>query len=222
LITLGIIGIVAALTMPTLVANYQEKVIATKLKKAYSLFSDAYAQAIDDEDITTWFSGTNRAQNAEIFFNHLQPYLKISKDCAFGKGCLTPGYLKNLNGANYINYENNTEEYKFILADGAAIFIYLHNPACSVDDVCGHIKVDVDGFNGPYAWGKDVFLFHILSNRLLPAGAGDYQSFAAYCSRTSTITSNGVGCTAWVIYNENLDYLHCDDLSWGGKTKCSN
>ena len=21
-------------------------------------------------------------------------------------------------------------------------------------------------------------------------------------------------CTAWVIYNENLDYLHCDDLSW--------
>ncbi len=27
-------------------------------------------------------------------------------------------------------------------------------------------------------------------------------------------------CAAWVIYNENLDYLHCNDLAWDGKTKC--
>ena len=24
----------------------------------------------------------------------------------------------------------------------------------------------------------------------------------------------------WVIYNENRDYLKCNDLSWDGKTKC--
>ena len=26
--------------------------------------------------------------------------------------------------------------------------------------------------------------------------------------------------TAGVIYNGNMDYLHCNDLSWHGKTKC--
>ena len=26
--------------------------------------------------------------------------------------------------------------------------------------------------------------------------------------------------TAWVLHNENLDYLHCNDLSWDGKHSC--
>ena len=33
---------------------------------------------------------------------------------------------------------------------------------------------------------------------------------------------NMYSCTAWVLYNENMDYLHCDDLSWTGKTKCKS
>ena len=41
LITLGIIGVVAAMTMPTIVANYQSKMFATKLKHAHSLLQNA-------------------------------------------------------------------------------------------------------------------------------------------------------------------------------------
>lgn len=44
LITLGIIGVVAAMTLPTLIANYQKKVIATKLKQTYSILSNAIAK----------------------------------------------------------------------------------------------------------------------------------------------------------------------------------
>ena len=33
-------------------------------------------------------------------------------------------------------------------------------------------------------------------------------------------SNNMYACTAWVIYNENLDYWHCDGLDWNGKTKC--
>ena len=32
--------------------------------------------------------------------------------------------------------------------------------------------------------------------------------------------SNYTKYTAWVILNGNMDYLHCKDLSWNGKTKC--
>ena len=31
---------------------------------------------------------------------------------------------------------------------------------------------------------------------------------------------NGYTCAAWIIYNENMDYLHCNDLSWDGKKRC--
>jgi prepilin-type N-terminal cleavage/methylation domain-containing protein len=41
LITLGIIGIVAALTMPSLMANYQKKAAATRLKQTYSMLNQA-------------------------------------------------------------------------------------------------------------------------------------------------------------------------------------
>lgn len=45
LVTLGIIGVVAALTMPTLMANHQKAVQKAQFKKAYSLFSNAVFQA---------------------------------------------------------------------------------------------------------------------------------------------------------------------------------
>lgn len=41
LITLGIIGVVAALTLPSLIQNHKEKVTIVRLKQAYSLFSTA-------------------------------------------------------------------------------------------------------------------------------------------------------------------------------------
>ena len=48
LITLGIIGIVAAMTLPALVQKNQEKVTVTKLKKVYSILSQAYQFAVND------------------------------------------------------------------------------------------------------------------------------------------------------------------------------
>ena len=50
------------------------------------------------------------------------------------------------------------------------------------------------------------------------------RSFEDYCDITNKngIVSNAQGrsCTAWVLYNENMDYLHCSDLSWDGKHSC--
>lgn len=41
LITLGIIGVIAALTLPGLIQGYRKKVTETALKKAYSQLSQA-------------------------------------------------------------------------------------------------------------------------------------------------------------------------------------
>ena len=55
LITLGIIGIVAALTLPTLTSRYQEKVFITKLEKTYSILVSAYKLAVEENvSSTAW------------------------------------------------------------------------------------------------------------------------------------------------------------------------
>ena len=41
LITLGIIGVVAALTIPNVVSNYKKKVVETRLAKLYSVLNQA-------------------------------------------------------------------------------------------------------------------------------------------------------------------------------------
>ena len=48
LITLGIIGVVAALTIPSLIAKYQDKVLINQTKKAFSVFQNGLALASQD------------------------------------------------------------------------------------------------------------------------------------------------------------------------------
>ena len=45
--TLGIIGVVAALTMPTLISNYKKQEIAARVKTFYSVISQAIQMRMD-------------------------------------------------------------------------------------------------------------------------------------------------------------------------------
>lgn len=55
LITLGIIGVVAAITIPTLMQNSQDKEKITALKKTYSTLSQAFSMAkAENGDPTNW------------------------------------------------------------------------------------------------------------------------------------------------------------------------
>ena len=90
LITLGIIGIVASLTIPMLIQDYRNNVAETRLKKFYSTMNQAIAMSIkDNDDVETWTyfnddqkdedgNTINRTDdNDKSFNNYLAPYLKI-------------------------------------------------------------------------------------------------------------------------------------------------
>ncbi len=93
LITLGIIGIVAALTIPTLISNYRKKVVESRLVNFYSVMNQAIKLSeVDNGSIMTWEKlekgyetdedgnpDYNRT-NALLWFNkYLKPYLKTIK-----------------------------------------------------------------------------------------------------------------------------------------------
>ena len=64
LITLGIIGVVSALTMPSLIQSYKEKVTVTKLEKAYSFLNQAYKRISDEYGEPQDWPGVEYAGNA--------------------------------------------------------------------------------------------------------------------------------------------------------------
>ena len=94
LITLGVIGVVAGLTFPSLIQNYRNKVVESRLKKFYSAMNQAVIMAENDYgDKKIWFEDVGGAEfdeegnpvpgssNAEIWFNkYFSPYLKTLKE----------------------------------------------------------------------------------------------------------------------------------------------
>jgi prepilin-type N-terminal cleavage/methylation domain-containing protein len=94
LITLGIIGVVAALTIPALTASYRKKVVETRLAKFYSTMAQAVKLSeIDNGEVTTWepIPGTGKTeQNLQDWYDkYFKSYLKDVKTEEVGRTTLT-------------------------------------------------------------------------------------------------------------------------------------
>lgn len=222
LIILGIIGIVAALTIPSLITTYQEKVTVAKLKKTYNLLSIAFLQAKSENgDVYTFldsYSSTEHSiEGANAVMEYIRPYIKISDECIGDCKNFTEK-LFHLNGKASLDGFNSIFK-KLRLSDGTTL--YFRIIGCNrLSPVCGDIFIDTNGKKEPNALGKDIFNFQIRENSTITAdGIGEDPSNNgwAYCNPNS----QGWYCTAWVIYKENMDYLRCaDELTWDGKNKC--
>ena len=215
LITLGIIGVVAAMTMPSLIQNYQEKATVTRVKKVYNVLSTALQSAYFENG--KYNENENVNDSGQTFYEYISPYLKFQKYCGTEKGCWPDVTIKHLHGENWANLDSYQNYIKAILADGT-LFQFYRN---------GEIRVDVNGFKGPNTVGRDIFYFAIKDDKVIPIGLQNEKvdsdgadKFNKYCNISSSIDYNGIACTGWVITNENMDYLHCDDLSWDGKHSC--
>ena len=226
LITLMIIGVIAMLTIPNLMQKHQEQEMITRLKKAHSVLSNAYAQAIrengspDDWDIGLYTT----AEGSEKLYNYLKPYLKIQKDCNHQKGCFATKYKALFNDTYAYNYGSINTYYYIILNDGMSVQIDSGNTGCTknvsktnkepLDHICGFVWIDVNGVNGPNRVGVDLFSFLLtLNGGVVPYGVQDYNSSTHICSYKNTLNTNGGACTAWALYKGNMDYLR-KDISW--------
>ncbi|MBP3848077.1 type II secretion system protein [bacterium] len=77
LITLGIIGVVAAMTIPTLMMNYQKQVWESKLKKAFSVATNACERMLIEENV----SRVNETElYGDVSNDTLRKYFKLMQD----------------------------------------------------------------------------------------------------------------------------------------------
>lgn len=229
LITLGIIGVVAALTIPAILVQNRERENTAKLKKVYSTMTQAYTRAVtefgtpDFWDLTAKDSDAGAKNMVEI----LSPYFNVNKMCSADFNCWPDVTTIQLNRTSDDNFKTNSKYAAFTINDGSHFAFNVESPDCSavfgtvksLQHVCATFTVDVNGSKNPNQMGYDIFKFYVTKFGLQPYGSEqDTQyTFADNCSPAN----NGYGCAAWVIFKGNMDYIHCKDLSWDGKDRCT-
>ena len=162
LITLGIIGVVAALTIPSLIAKYQDKVLIQQTKKAFSVFQNGLALASQDNGTPGDNSLTFPKDESSYFavVKNFSKYFKGSQVClnSSQKGCSQFFYqcapaVPTYNNAGEAVYNNDfTYNPKIILADGTIFAISSNMIGCEntrytgvSTNTAGEIKYNADG-----------------------------------------------------------------------------
>ena len=152
LITIGIIGIVAALTIPTLIANYQKEVTVQRLKQMYSIITQAAKMYTNDTE-TEFGSFDTQLEPKDFFEKYFSQYMKISHSCEPASQCYgneiplaidrktaidpLPPYIVALLNVTFIGYYSTI---------GGAVFY-----------------VDINGSSKPNRAGRDIFYFFLFN-----------------------------------------------------------
>lgn len=179
LITLGIIGVVAALTLPSVITNYQKKQTATQLKKVYTTLSQAIEHAkADYGDVSTWGLGeaygtpTTSANGqklvTEFSQKYILPYLIKAQDTGY-TSVKAYGYNKILDiGGGQSSYMGPySYSYIIVLSDGTVVGIRYDSinmgTAEHRNDIIWAILfwADLNGLKGPNVLGHDIFVFKL-------------------------------------------------------------
>lgn len=220
------------MTLPTIIQKQQDKIAVTRVKKAYSILQQAYLGIREKEGTPDeWNMGDMYdTETHKILANKFIPYIKVITNCV---GMSDADVQKNCTTVYY-----STRSYASIkIADGTTIIFRNWNASCNYNfgtskalkEVCGNISIDINSTDKPNVAGNDIFGFYLTREGIFPIGTAQETRlpFESYCTKDKVwgqiynAFTNGSGCTAWVLYNENRDYLKCNDLSWDGKKKCS-
>ena len=215
LITLGIIGVVAALTIPGLINNYKAKRLHTQFLKSYSTVQQVFKQMEADDvslDPNTYPHGTFYL----TFMNYLQGAFNCGSN-AVGTKHLLPCYgytwsysadknakpYKSLDGKSDVS-GNWFDDGQIALQDGT-LLLFENN---SKNDGNIWISVDLNGYNNPpNRWGYDLFTFQFIDGELKTMGdkGTNYTSMDSYCNPKTTNALNGLTCAQKA--KANSDYF---------------
>lgn len=222
LITLGIIGVVAAITLPMLNQKVRDLILVAQAKKSYSTFLDAMGRMQADSATPDYSYIFSTGETAYQIAQNIAKYYNSALVCSgAGKGCgdVYPVKLANLvrNGAGGA-MTSNFGFPRIIAKDGS--FIYLNNirSDCSpfvykknvqdsdgwntgetediTDERCASVFIDVNGTKSPNQFGADVHLIKVYQDIIEPS-EGNYG-----CLKSIFLT----GKLKYTNYDSNYKY----------------
>ena len=234
LITLTIIGVIAALTIPNLMKKWQDQADVQKVKQAYSILSNAMKMAIADngnlsDDVFPVGGGYLDNANNDLFLQNLvKPYLQYTKEysstssspsnwqqwgynsqgqyCTKGTSCVQVKYLNGTTGYDGINQNRGLH-----LKNGMIVVFRAGKPDY-VSKRKGVILVDINGKQPPARYGYDIFTFPFGENGI-DLNSWNYRANKGYSEPylkpgNCIPSSQGTSCADWVIRKNNMDYKY--------------
>lgn len=202
LITLGIIGVVAAITIPGLITNYRKHVAATTLEKSISTLNQTIKLSENENgELETWDKSLPQEEFIDKYF---RPYIKIMQTCnpitKCGYKSQTP--WKNLTGAAAGIYGNPNHRGRtpFIAMDGILYtFGFINDGGAPDSNNDKIIIIDINNSRGPNQFGKDIFfLYRKDEASIYPYGADkSSKEIRNDCSKNG----QGLYCAAWIREN---------------------
>lgn len=200
LITLGIIGVIAAITLPIVITNYQKQETVNRLKKIYSTINQALLiSQSENGNFTEWGIALEEAdwdkyqdKLSSIVKQNIIPYLKILKDCEYDK-CKDAATTTFKDGTISKWYGNRTH-YVVYLTDGSRILFFIDNSNNADGTNMWHdlaMMLDINGDSKPNLMGRDVFylFLHSNNNKVNMFGTGysretlksNCESYGSFC-----------------------------------------
>ena len=195
LIALVIIGVVAAITVPIIIANSQEQAIKSALKKNYSVLQQALQRYyvdngehyIFDEEYTIYDHYRFREEFILKYFN-------VAKDCSIVDCNLGDFEYKNYAGNKKSIYDNSNGYDSMVILQDGSILDYGWGGGRA-------ILIDVNGAKNPNTLGKDFFYFEYDESVgvYIPGGSKGVKENPNFCDKQNSSSSSGIGCTAKVL-----------------------
>ena len=148
LITLSIIGVVAAMTMPSVISKYQKHVWYNQFRKAVSQLENAIKMyEVDNECIGNLFSCKDSLFTAADFAKYFNIVEKISSDNSAKYGNIY---------SQITNWDCEGNPCAFITNDGMLFNMWTDG------GVGNGSLLDINGPNkGPNKMGRDLFIFYL-------------------------------------------------------------
>ncbi len=200
LITLGIIGVVAAMTMPSLITNYQKKETLSKLKKIYSIFSQVVKQAELNEGESGYWDFT--LSSKDFYTKYLKQYLNVANEY-IDKPLPKDMDYYTLNGGinNPAGGHEAVANPKVFLNDGT--FFTMLGPLGNSYS----IVVNLNGYSHPNRWGRDIFAFSIVQGK-------GFVPYGLYTGLVSPDTGEVIGSFG--------DSMSRDEITGTGNSRACN
>jgi hypothetical protein len=192
LITIGVVGVVAALTIPNLTTAYKAKQLRTQFDKSYSTLKQMY-KMMEADDVSLDWNDYSDDEYRALF----QKYIKGATYCGIGAQS-TKCYKATSMIFDYTNINDDTKKSSFIyfrLDDGT--FQLMSGETLFLERT-KWVSVDINGYkNKPNKLGYDLFTFQFLDNGVFPMGYPG-TNFAKwldfYCDISQKTVYSGYTC----------------------------
>ncbi len=201
LITIGIIGVIAGMTLPALINNYQKHVLVVQVKDFYAIFNNALMQYMNDSGYDTLkdspigdLSLSQKAKEEYLTENFLKTYIKGQKTNVTLKYDLLSG--KN---GGYITYHYITN---------TGVLIKFSKEAW---DSLQTVYFDINGTKKPNRFGLDAFRFYIYEK---PISLSAYKRLMDWdcsncgdsCRPDINPNATGYGCWIRILQENGINY----------------